>query len=65
MILSQMKGAVGDPRQKNARTDYLSHRASCSYLLGVVTQNGYLETVTSQRRQNPEWRTRRMNSKRT
>jgi hypothetical protein len=46
MILSQMKGAVGDPRQKNARTDNLSHRASSSYLLGVVTQYGYLTKET-------------------
>ena len=50
MILSQMKGAVGDPRQTNAKTDNLSHRASSSYLLGVVISN----RLPHKRRQDPD-----------
>lgn len=55
MILSQLKGAVGDPRQTNARTDNLSHRASSPYLLGVVISKVVISRrLPHKRRQNPD-----------
>ena len=36
MILSQVAGAAGDLRETNVRTYYFTHRASCSYRLGVA-----------------------------